>query len=56
MMLLAAIGCGRVPFILKINKKYSLVVFGTMDAKPLSLFSNHAGGIMDSQVYFYETG
>ncbi len=55
-MLLVAIGCGRIPDILEIVKKQSFAVFGTMDEKPLSHLSEKPDRIMDSQVYFYETG
>jgi hypothetical protein len=57
-MLLAAIGCGRLPKILDITAKYSFVIFGTMDGKVLADFT--ASPINSSTsafpVYFYETG
>ncbi len=55
-MLLAAIGCGRLPNILEIDKKQSFVVFGTMDEKSMSHFTECTCSILDSPVYFYETG
>lgn len=55
-MLLVAIGCGRLPEILGIIKRHSFVVFGTMDEGPLSQFADRNKEIIDSPVYFYETG
>lgn len=56
-MLLAAIGCGRIPGILDIIQQYSFVVFGTMDEKQLSHFADSRDRITPvSNVYFYETG
>lgn len=55
-MLLVAVGCGRLPGILDIVKSQSFVVFGTMDEKPLTHFSEKSDREMDSPVYFYETG
>ena len=55
-MLLVAIGCGRIPGIQDIDKKHSFVVFGTMDGKALSYFTEYSRNIIDSSVYFYETG
>ena len=56
-MLLVAIGCGRVPGILDIDKNQSFVVFGSMDDLPLSHFADYANSNMIvTKVYFYETG
>ena len=55
-MLLVAVGCGRLPKILDIDKKQSFVVFGTMDEAPLAHLSECPEGTMDLPVYFYETG
>lgn len=51
-MLLAAIGCGRLPGIIDISERQSFVVFGTMDGKSLAYFENKLG----LPVYFYEIG
>jgi hypothetical protein len=52
-MILVAIGCGRLPAILEISEKQSIVVFGTMGDKPLLGLSD---GNRCLPVYFYETG
>ena len=55
-LLLAAIGCGRLPGILKTVKENSFVVFGAMDNKNISIFTGSENGITGVKIYFYETG
>ena len=57
-MLLAALGCGRLPGILDITAKHSFVVFGTMDEEVfVDLNERIACRTTPSlPVYFYETG
>jgi len=57
-MLLAALGCGRLPGILDITSRHPFVVFGTMDGK---VFADLPACAVDRTgsalpVYFYETG
>ena len=57
-MLLAALGCGRLPRILEIAARHSVVVFGTMEGNalaglPVSVAGPTAPAV---PVYFYETG
>jgi len=56
-LLLAAIGCGRLPGIINIMKRHDFVLFGTMDAKNLSYFRDRENSIRTGvSVNFYETG
>lgn len=57
-MLLVALGCGRLPRILDITARHSLVVFGTMDGKVFAgLTARVVGSTVPAlPVYFYETG
>lgn len=57
-MLLVAIGCGRLPGMLDIAARYSMVIFGTMDGKVFADFTTRTAGSRSSAlpVYFYETG
>ena len=57
-ILLVALGCGRLPGILEVTAKHSLVVFGTMGGEVLADLAPRIGGSMGSSipVYFYETG
>jgi len=57
-MLLAAVGCGRLPGILDIAARRPFVVFGTIEG---SVFADLTAGVAGSTasalpVYFYETG
>lgn len=57
-MLLVALGCGRLPGILDVAEKHSLVVFGTMEGEVLADLTACVMGSTTSAlpVYFYETG
>ncbi len=55
-ILLAAVGCGRLPGILDIAAKHSFVVFGTMEGKVLAGLTACGSTASPSRVYFYETG
>ena len=57
-MLLAAVGCSRLPGIFNIAARHSFVVFGAMDEKTFDWLTARDTDIKVSSlpVFFYETG
>lgn len=57
-MLLAAIGCGRLPGILEIANRHGLVVFGAIGDDVVAALAQSVDGAAAPapSVYFYETG
>lgn len=57
-MLLVALGCGRLPGILDVCARHSVVVFGTMEGNVIAGLTVPGAGRTAAplQVCFYETG
>lgn len=58
LMLLVAIGCGRLPALLDAAGRHPIVVLGTMDGESLAGLARRVSEspVPSGRVFFYETG